>query len=114
MGDARRESKVIEDGICSFANVGVLAHLDDLELLGSHQTISDFLGFLLIEVAVSHVDLLNILEIREDSADSLGVLERDDLIIDFQDSQFREAFKAGIQVLITVASKDVVNLKLAK
>jgi hypothetical protein len=85
-----------------------------LKLFGSHQSISNFLRFLLIQIAVGHINFLYILEIREDTADSLSVLKWDDLIIHFQNSQFREALEAGVQVLITVASKNIVNLEFTK
>jgi hypothetical protein len=36
------------------------------------------------------------------------------LIIDFQNSQIGKALEAGIQVFIAVASKNIVDLKLAE
>ena len=75
MSDARGEGQVVEDGVGALADVGILAHLNDLELLGAHEAVGDLLGLLLVEVAVGHVDLLDVLEVREDTADSLSILK---------------------------------------
>ena len=114
MSDARGEREIVEDGVSTLADVLVLAHLNDLELLGSHQAISDLLALSLIQLTVSQVDLRDALEVREYATDGLSILERDGLVIDLEDLQLRQALQAGVQVLVTGRAKDVVDLKLDK
>jgi len=96
IGDLGAKSQIVQNSISTFTDRGILGHFNDLELLGSHQAISDLLTFLLIKIAISKVNFLDGFEVREDTANGLCILEGDGLIVQLKNPQLGQALQASI------------------
>ena len=112
--DLRGEGEVVEDGVRSLANYGVVSALEHLHLLCPHQPISDLFSNCHIDVGVAHVHFLDELEVGEDFPDGLRVLGIDGVVLEGKHAQFGQALEALVQVLAIAILEQLVQDQLVQ
>mmetsp|Transcript_34673 Transcript_34673/g.53121 ORF Transcript_34673/g.53121 Transcript_34673/m.53121 type:complete len:269 (+) Transcript_34673:1223-2029(+) len=108
--DLGREGHVVDDLIA--VDAGVVAQVQDLQLLGSHQTVSDLLGLDVDQLSVRQVQLNDALEVRQNFADALAVLEGQQVVAEIEHADVRHELERLVEVITAVpVHHDVIGVE---
>jgi hypothetical protein len=79
-------------------------------LLSSHESISDFFSLAVIKVSLSKIKFLDVFEVRKNFTNYLGVVETQNLIVDFENSKFWKSFQDLIEIVIML-TENLIDLE---
>lgn len=116
MTDFGREGQVVDDCADFGCHSRVVFQVENLELLCTHQTISDFLDSIRAKACVLQIKLTDLTEVCKDFTYGLRIIEAEILTREVKGEEVRMGLHAREEV-VTWASdytKHLVNLQLLK
>lgn len=115
MLDSGIERQVVKNRGGSVSHGRVVREVRDFQLLGSHESVRNFLRNLGVHVVVRQIELLDALEVRQDFADRGGFFLRDVAFLDLDHLNLGQQFQGRVEVVFRqVVLQKATKFKLSQ